>query len=171
MGRKRAWEGKYIYLLLAVAICLLLTESCAFLEKRNRELQAETDLNLAEQRLACEDFAGALKIYRRVLARTPQSADLALFHMGVIYAAPRNQERDYQKSLESFQRLMKGFPQSRYRAEAERSITLLQEIMSRDRKMRVLKKQIDTLGTQIEKMKEIDLDIEEKRRKILENHG
>ncbi len=99
----------------------------------------------------------------------PQSADQSLFYMGVIYASPRNRERDFQKSLESFQRLAKDFPRSRFRAEAERSIVLLREIMSRERKMRVLKKQIGLLETQIERMKEVDLDVEEKRRKILEN--
>lgn len=116
-----------------------------------------------------EDYAGALKHFKKLADKKSRSADAALFYSGVIYASPKFAERDYQKSLESFQRLTREFPQSRYRAEAERSMPLLKEIIGREKRVKALKRQIESLEEQIERMKEIDLDVEEKRRKILEN--
>ncbi len=87
--------------------------------------------------------------------------------MGLIYTAPKYPERDYQKSLDIFLRLARDFPDSRYREEAERYSNLLKEILGRDKRIRLLKREVDLLGSQIGRMKEIDLDVEEKRRNIL----
>ncbi len=148
-------------------------EGCAVMPL-NKEDQTGGDLKQGERLLAGGDYRGALKAYRKVLDRNLQpgspakpGTDQALFYIGAIYAAPKNSERDYQKALDSFQKLIREFPQSRYRSEAERSVLLLREIMSREKRLKMLKKQIDSLEDQIEKMKEIDLDIEEKRRNIL----
>ncbi len=142
-------------------------DSCAFL-KGNRQYQGERSLREAEVLYAKGDYRGALKEYRKALDASVRSRDRALFYMGVIYSSPKYPERDYQKSLDAFQMLVKEFPESVYRGEAERVSALLREILSKDRKMKALRKQVNMLEAQIERMKEIDLTIEEKRRKFLQ---
>jgi tetratricopeptide (TPR) repeat protein len=169
MGRKRTRQRKHVYLLVALIACILIVEGCAFFKRECREIKAVGDLREGEIFMSREDYAGALKHFKKVTDKKSQSADAALFYSGVIYASPKFTERDYQKSLDSFQRLTREFPQSRYRAEADRSVLLLREIVGREKRVKALKRQIESLEEQIESMKEVDLDVEEKRRKILDN--
>ena len=91
--------------------------------------------------------------------------------MGLIYAHPDNPNPDCQKSLECFQRLVKEFPKSGVRDEAEIQVLFLQrlnkEINILKGRLKEEKKRIDNLENQIEKLKEIDLVIEEKKREDL----
>ena len=136
---------------------------------RRQTPMVRTDLENAENAFSRDEYSEALSLYKKVLENTPQSADQALFYIGVIQASPRYNERDYQKALNAFQKLLKDYPASRYQPEVERTIPLLKEILNRDKRVKALLKQVETLETQIEQMKKIDLDVEEKRRKVLEN--
>ena len=42
--------------------------------------------------------------------------------MGIIYSYPKNEQKDYQKSLECFQKLIKDYPASEYRQNSEMMI-------------------------------------------------
>jgi hypothetical protein len=44
------------------------------------------------------------------------------------YAYPKNQQKDYQKSLECFQKLIKDYPGSEYRQDSEVMISLIKEV-------------------------------------------
>jgi tetratricopeptide (TPR) repeat protein len=67
--------------------------------------------------LAKGDYKDALEKNIKVLARNPDRppGDEALFNMGLIYA----HLKDYKKALESFERLLKDFPQSSLSEEAK----------------------------------------------------
>ena len=45
--------------------------------------------------------------YSEIIEKYPAKADRALFEMGIIYAHPKNEQKDYQKSLECFQKLIR----------------------------------------------------------------
>jgi TPR repeat protein len=176
MGRKRTRQGKFVYLLLACIICSCLIEGCAsFQDQGKKEDQKENALREAEVLFYQGDYRASLQAFRKELGESSRSesraagksVDEALFYMGLIYTAPKYPERDYQKSLDIFLRLARDFPDSRYREEAERYSNLLKEILGRDKRIRLLKREVDLLGSQIGRMKEIDLDVEEKRRNIL----
>jgi len=127
------------------------------------------------------DFKASLKKTQQILKISPHLADQALFQIGLIYAHPKNPDKDYKKSLTYFQRLINNFPHSSLKEEAKVWILFLQEDINKDKKLKRLKKQLDflkkeiklkdkkinNLQRQIEKIKEIDLGVEEKRRKPL----
>src|SRR5512143_2088958 len=54
-------------------------------------------------------YAASLSKYSEIVEKYPAKADRALFEMGVIHAHPKNPQKDYQKSLECFQKLMKDY--------------------------------------------------------------
>ena len=68
-------------------------------------------------------------------------------------------KRDYQKSLDHFKRLVKVFPQSPFAGQAKIWIGLLQE---NER----LKREIEELNKTIKKSKQVDIEIDEKKREI-----
>jgi outer membrane protein assembly factor BamD (BamD/ComL family) len=76
--------------------------------------------------------------------------DRALFQIGLIQASSRNPKRDPEKALSVFLRLVKEYPQSPFAEEARTWIDLLQENQK--------------LNRMIEKSKEVDIAIEEKKR-------
>jgi len=98
------------------------------------------------------NFEAALEENQKVLSASGKNnpKDRALFQIGLIYAASRNPKRDLDKSLSFFLRLVKEYPQSPFTDEAKTWIDLLQENQK--------------LNRMIEKSKEVDIAIEEKKR-------
>jgi len=129
-----------------------------------------------------EDYETSLRENKELLRLFPQTlGDKALFQMGLIYAYPKNPNANYQKSLKCFKRIIKEFPQSDVRDKAKVWVLFLQEIINKDKKINLLKRelekkrkrinnlqnQIENLKIQIEELKKIDIRIEEERRKVL----
>jgi outer membrane protein assembly factor BamD (BamD/ComL family) len=98
------------------------------------------------------NFEAALEENQKVLSASGKNnpKDRALFQIGLIYASSRNPKRDLDKSLSFFLRLVKEYPQSPFTDEAKTWIDLLQENHK--------------LNRMIEKSKEVDIAIEEKKR-------
>ena len=74
------------------------------------------------------NYKDSLSKYEQIIVRYPTAGDRVLFEMGVIYACPNNQQKDYQKSLECFQKLIKSYPASEYRKDSEVMISLINEV-------------------------------------------
>jgi len=172
---------------------LLTFGSCAYMKAHHA---GKLELDRANQFLAVGEHQAALRQYEEIAERFPELADQALFRMGLLYARPKDAPADYQKASASLQKLMRHHPGSQYRQDSELLIMLIQDIMSREQKMRglqqdserlnmiiqdsaakeqrikglqnqtsILEKKVDALEKQIEKMKEIDLNVEAKKRK------
>jgi len=108
---------------------------------------------LRSQKLLAEgNYDRAALENQRVLAlsdpRFPK--DEALFNLGLIYAHSRNPQRDVQKSLEHFKRLIKNYPKSSLVEQATIWVGVLEENEESNRI--------------IEKLKQVDIDIEEMKR-------
>jgi tetratricopeptide (TPR) repeat protein len=137
------------------------------------------------------NYKASLSKYEQIIAQYPTAGDRVLFEMGVIYAFPRNQQKDYQKSLECFQKLIKDYPESKYRQDSEVMVSLINEVTrktsiinevtrktpvindvtGKDKRIITQRKQIETLEQQvkelekkIEKMKEVDMNLKEKKK-------
>ncbi len=129
------------------------------LEKsRQAELKAEQPSEILEalgrsQRLLAQgNFEGSMVAAERVLAlslRRPPG-DEGLFILGLIYVHPGNSKKDYEKSLDCFRRLVKEYPKSFWSEQAKIWIEALQEN--------------ERLNDVIQKSKQVDLEIEEKKR-------
>lgn len=97
----------------------------------------------------------------QVLGSDPGTTGVeALYLMGIIYALPQNPNSNLERSLESFQTLIKKHPNSDLTREAEAWVSTLRKIKKQDKEVLDLKDQID-------KLKKIDLGIEEKKRREL----
>jgi hypothetical protein len=176
MGRKRTWTGKHIYFCIAGLIFLSFS-ACTTFEKTNvriiGEEKAYQNFHYGKEPLVQEDDEGvfkesqqalaldegALKESRQVLALSDQKAreDESLFKMGLFYATSGNAKKDYAKSLHFLRKLIKDFPQSSLVEPARILLALLQENEK-------LKQSIENLNQVIEKSKQVDIQIEEKKR-------
>jgi outer membrane protein assembly factor BamD (BamD/ComL family) len=168
MGRKRSRQREHLYFFIAFALWIGLgIAGCAQLQV----VPARVQYWEADEQMAGGNYQIALQGYQQIAEKYPKSADRALFFIGCIYAHPKNPDRDYQKSLDAFRRLVSEHPQSEYRQPSESFIAVVGEMMNRDRRTSGLRKQVETLEKQvenlekqIEKMKVIDRNLEEKRR-------
>ncbi len=64
--------------------------------------------------------------------------------MGIIYAYPRNEQKDYQKSLECFQKLVRDYPDSEYRRDSQMMIFQIHNVIIKDKIIATQQTQIET---------------------------
>jgi len=114
---------------------------------------------LSQKFLTEGNYEGALMENQRILSLSGQNppADEALFNMGLIHAHPGYGKRDTTKSLALFKRLIKDHPRSPWVEQAKTWVGLLQENEK-------LSHSIEELSRVIEKSKQVDIEIEEKKR-------
>ncbi|MDD2897714.1 MAG: L,D-transpeptidase family protein [Desulfuromonadaceae bacterium] len=78
------------------------------------------------------DYTSSLVKYQQIIDTYPAAGDRALFEMGILYAYPGNEQRQYQKSLECFQKLIKDFPESGFRKDSEMMIFNINNVIAKD---------------------------------------
>lgn len=149
MGRKHIRARKYIYLCITSLIFLLFL-GCTTFKEIQRKRSANDHLIRSQQLLARGDYEKALKENQKVLSLSAKRppGDVALFNMGLIYAHDGNPKKDYKKSLSFFTKLIKEFPQSPLVEQAKIWVSVLDVI---------------------EKSKQVDIEIEKKKKKAREN--
>ena len=106
--------------------------------------------------LAQGNYEGAIAENHKVLSLSDRRSikDEALFNLGLIYAHFRNPQRNIEKSLEYFNRLIKNYPKSSFVEQAKIWVEILEEN--------------EELSYQIQKLKQLDIYIEEMKRKKLQ---
>ncbi len=122
-------------------------------EMRFEESGEGQEYLLRSQKLIAQgNYEEAVGENQRVLALSdPRSLkDEALFNLGLIYAHPRNPQKDIQKSLEYFRRLIKNYPKSPFVEQANIWVSVLEEN--------------EELNHILERLKQVDIDIEEMKR-------
>jgi tetratricopeptide (TPR) repeat protein len=188
LGKKRAGTWKCFFLSIALMIIISLVK-CAALRQMEVERKAQEYLIRARELFDQGDFAGSLKENQKVLSCCDNTThgDEALFNAGLIYAHYGYTKRDYKESLEFFKRLVKVFPQSPLAGQAKMWIRMLQEneklnkkIGELDRivreskeeneglnrKIEDLNRKIEELNRTIKNSKQIDIEIDEKKKKL-----
>ena len=165
MGRKRTGKRKRLFFYFAfILIGPLVLGGCGFKEniwlRESQDLMIKGELKEAQDLMIRGEYNRALEKNRQLLERYPQMGDRILFQMGLICAHPKNPGKDNKKSLRYFQRLIVEFPKSDLKNQSQIWVLSLQEVIEKDKK-------IGDLQKQIEKLKEIDLSIQEKKKKSL----
>jgi tetratricopeptide (TPR) repeat protein len=118
--------------------------------------QAKSTFAEANDYFGQGNYAASLNKYEQIIEKYPTTGDRALFEMGIIYAYPKNEQKDYQKSLECFQKLVKDYPGSRYRQDSERMIFYVNNVTIKDKMIAAQQTQIENLRQEVEsKEKEI----------------
>jgi murein L,D-transpeptidase YafK len=69
--------------------------------------------------------------------------------MGIIYAHPKNAQKDYQKSLECFRKLVQEYPESPYRQNSEMMIFTIGNGALKDATIAAQQAQIETLQHEV----------------------
>jgi tetratricopeptide (TPR) repeat protein len=107
--------------------------------------EANEYLNAAQSLLARGDFEGSLRESQRVLSllKDQSPADTAIFHMGLVYAHPKNPKKDNKRAIYFFNQVIKGYPDSAWVEQAKIWVGVLDGV---------------------EKLKQVDLEIEERKR-------
>jgi len=184
MGRKHSRQRQHFFLYIACWLSLsLVGAGCTLLHKPGEE---EKLLLQAEFSSDNSDFTKFVADWREILERFPNTrGDQALYVMGMAYAFPKNPDANYETSMNLFKTLIREYPESVFINQAkiwthilDNSIKKEKEIDKKNRKIELLKnklkaedKKIRDLTNQIKRLKEIDLGIEEKKRKILPEDG
>ena len=160
MGRKRTRTWMYLYLSIACMIFISLA-GCATLKEMEAKRETPEYFITAQKLLDQGDYEGALRENEKVLSLYDNipPGDEALFNLGLIYAHYGYPKRDYKKSLDLFKRLVKMFPQSPLAGQAKLWIGILQE---NER----LNREIEELNKTIKKSKQVDIEIEEKKKEL-----
>jgi hypothetical protein len=145
--------------------------------------------------VAERSYEEAYKENQRILAEGKGAADVALFNMGMVSAHPFNPRKNYPRALASFRTLLNEHPQSSLREQAQLWIQLIEEqhkvaqekqkvleekqklveerralirereLLNRERE--VLSQEREKLKYTVEKSRQVDIDIEKRRRQAL----
>ena len=191
MGRERTWTGKHFFLYLACWMTIL--SGIAGCVHFPDQWQGEKHLATARTLMAKGDYEASLMESEEGVSLFPRTlGDRALYQMGLVYIHPENPGTDYYKSLEYFQTIIKEYPESITKGEATIWISFLEKTVNNEKKIdelnedinllentiqkkmkgirnlrsriAVLRVQKKKLESQIERLKEIDIGIEEKKR-------
>ncbi|HUJ18954.1 MAG TPA: tetratricopeptide repeat protein [Nitrospirota bacterium] len=147
MGGKRTRRGQYLYLYIA-GLMLLVSSSCAVPAKTPGGGEECARLHSLQPLIDGGEFERAVRKSEDILAASPSGphADEALYALGLVYAHAGNPKKDYRKSRDYFARLVKQFPHSSLTGEA-----------------RIWTGVLDMF----EKTKEVDIEIEGKKKSIV----
>jgi outer membrane protein assembly factor BamD (BamD/ComL family) len=158
MGGKRTGPGQPVCFFLAGVIFLALP-GCAAVNAVEENKEVREHLAGGQKLLAQGDYEGALKENQKVLAEASRGpyGDQALFNMGLLYAHYGNPKKDYVKSRGLFEKLAKDYPQSPLADQAKSWVAVLQ---AND----ALNQANEKLNEVIKKSKQIDIEIERKKR-------
>lgn len=147
MGKKPGRRGGPLYFF---CICLLMTpillSGCGHLSE---EFKAKTTFEEANDFSNRGSYQASLNKYRQIAAKYPSTEDRVLFEMGLIYAHPKNEQKDYQKALDCFQKLIKDHPASGYRQDSEMMMFNINNVTLKDAKIGTQQKQIETLQQEV----------------------
>ncbi len=127
-------------------ITAILISGCSHLEEGS---QARPVFREANDLFSQGNYKASLGRYEQIIEEYPSARERVLFEMGIIYAYPKNEQKDYQKSLECFQRLIKDYPESAYRRDSEMMIFQINNVIIKDRTIAAQQAQIDTLQQEI----------------------
>jgi tetratricopeptide (TPR) repeat protein len=158
MDKRQSRRGEHIYFFL---ICIIITPilicGCSHFSK---EFQARSTFKEANDFFSQGNYKASLSKYEQIIEKYPTAGDRVLFEMGIIYAYPRNEQKDYQKSLDCFQKLIKDYLGSGYRKDSEMMIFYINNVTLKDKMIATQQINIENLQqTQIETLQQKDKTI------------
>ncbi|MGD9310653.1 MAG: L,D-transpeptidase family protein, partial [Desulfosarcina sp.] len=140
--------GRLLGLFVAgVVIILVLTGGCSHFDKGHK---ASALTREATDFFNRGNYAAALAKYAQIIENHPEAADRALFEMGITYAYPRNASKDYHKSLDCFQRLVREHPDSEYRHEGQMMILQINNVILKDNIIATQRAELEAIRQKLE---------------------
>ncbi|MGC2063591.1 MAG: L,D-transpeptidase family protein [Thermodesulfovibrionales bacterium] len=147
MGKKQSRIGGHLYFFF---VCIIITPillcGCSHL---NEGSQAKAIFREANDLFSQGNYKASLSKYEQIFKKYPTTGDRVLFEMGIIYAYPGTEQKDYQKSLECFQKLITEYPGSEYRKDSEMMIFHIKNVTMKDMTIATQQTQIETLRQEV----------------------
>jgi tetratricopeptide (TPR) repeat protein len=141
--------GRFALLCISTLMTTALLGGCGYL---SNGLQAKPTYNEAGDYFSQGRYTASLSKYQQILDAEPEKGDRALFEMGIIHSYPGNQQKDYQKALESFQRLIRDYPVSSFKKDSELMVFNISNVIQKDRTIESQQKHIDILQQETKKL-------------------
>ena len=152
MSRGQHSAGKTLVLLvLSIAVMPLLLCGCSHF---NGAMQAKEAFAEANTLYSQGNYPASLQKYGQIMEVHPASGDRALFEMGIIHSHPKNEQRNFQRALESFQQVVRLYPDSPYRKDSETMSFNLNTVMARDETIAAQQTLITDQQARIETLKQ-----------------
>jgi tetratricopeptide (TPR) repeat protein len=134
-------------LLGCVMPAVMLTSGCVHY---NAGYHSGADFKEANDLFRRGSYEASLDSYRRILAKYPAAADRALFEMGIVHSYPGNERKDYRKSLECFEKLVRDYPASDYRRSSQTMIFTIHNSALKDETIAAGQARIEELRQQLQ---------------------
>jgi murein L,D-transpeptidase YafK len=164
MGKRQCRTSEHLYFFF---VCIMITPilvcGCSHF---NEGLQAKT-FQEANDLFNRGSYKASLGKYEQIVEKYPKAGDRVLFEMGIIYAYPGNEQKDYRKSLDCFQKLIKDYPGSGYRKDSEMMIFNINNVTVKDMTIATQQTRIEILQQEV-KSRENGIITLEKRVEALE---
>ena len=97
----------------------------------------------ANEFFAQGNYEASLDKYKKAIEDEPEIADRLLFEMGIIYAHPGNEHKNYDKALECFRKIISDYPGSEYRRDSQTLMLQIQNVILKDHLIAAQQAQID----------------------------
>ncbi len=137
--------GKHLLFFLIMITPMLLCGCSHFTEG----LQAKSTFEDANNLFNQGSYKASLDMYEQIIEKYPSTADRVLFEMGIIYAYPKNEQKDYQKAQVCFQKLIMDYPGSAYRQDSEMMIFYLSNVTIKDKVITTQQTEIEALRQEV----------------------
>jgi tetratricopeptide (TPR) repeat protein len=187
MGGEPIRPRQHIYFCLAL---LMFFSACSLVDDLERQRQLQDGLALLQQ----GDFNGSLRAFETVaaIAQDQPPGDAANYHMGLVFAHWQNPKRDRAKAMAAFSRVIARFPDSPWAGQAKIWIGVLSEAEESKQEIERSKQLLETSRQEaersrqeaersrqaaekskqeiertiqiLEKSRQVDIEIEQKRR-------
>jgi tetratricopeptide (TPR) repeat protein len=165
MANKQSRMGEPLcFFLICIMVTPILLSGCSLFDGG---FQVKSTFEEANDLFSQGSYQASLNKYEQIIEKYPTAGDRVLFEMGIVYAYPKNDQKDYQKSLECFQKLIKDYPGSGFRQDSEMMIFSINNVAIKDKTITTQQTQIETLKQEV-KSKETEIIELQNKIKLLE---
>jgi murein L,D-transpeptidase YafK len=147
--------GGFFRLLAVIMLTAILVGGCSHIDEGTLSQEANQFFNQG-------NYGAALGKYEQLIANYPAVEDRVLFEMGIVYAYPKNAQKDYQKSLDCFQKIVKDYPDSEYRYDSQMMILQIHNVIIKDQKIAAQQAALETSRQALERKADEIVALQEK---------
>jgi len=165
-GKQKKSGGDLFPFLVCLLLAPMLMAGCSGM---HGGFQDKSPFEEANDLFSQGKYQASLNKYGQIMEKKPTAGDRVLFEMGVIYAHPKNGQKDYQKALECFQKLIKGYPGSEYRHNSEMMVFNINNVVFKDQLISEQQTEIGSLHRDM-RSKEHEIAVLQQRVKALEQN-
>lgn len=158
------WSGWYLPpRLFFIVLAAFLITGCSHSGKRSPDGWTA----LAANNLFAEgNYEASLSNYKKLLEKNTTIADRVLFEMGITYAHPGNERKNYTKALECYSKILNDYPDSEYRRDSQMMMLQINNVLIKDNLIAAQQEKIDSYRQGIKAREKEILDLHKKIRTL-----